>query len=142
MTIYRNTALLAFLAVTLFAKSPVAWADFVVKSVSPTPAPVPVVSQPVSMAPIVDPGDLAAKTPHKPAWHWMVANGFGNNVPLGFACRQIVPPAVRVTYGPGVSASSVVSWQGGKGWNEVLRQAVKPLGLHLVMIHMAVEIRK
>ena len=92
MTIYRNTALLAFLSVTLLAKSPVAWADFVVKSVSPAPAPVPVVSQPVSMAPIVDPGDLAAKTPHKPAWHWMVANGFGNNVPLGFACRQIVPP--------------------------------------------------
>ena len=140
MTIYRITILLAFVSVTLLAKSPGAWADFVVKSAPPAPATV--ASQPVSMAPIVDPEDLAAKTPHKPAWHWLVAKGFGNNVPLGFACRQIVPPAVRVTYGPGVSASSVVSWQGGKGWNEVLRQAVKPLGLHLVMTHMAVEIRK
>ncbi|MCB8877432.1 hypothetical protein ASILVAE211_19720 [Acidisoma silvae] len=71
-----------------------------------------------------------------------MAKGFGNNVPLGFACRQIVPSTVRVTYGPGASASSMVSWQGGKGWNEVLREAVKPLGLHLVMTHMAVEIRK
>ena len=111
-----------------------------VKSASPAPATV--ASQPVSMAPIVDPEDVAAKTPHKPAWHWMVAKGFGNNVPLGFACRQIVPAAVRVTYGPGVSPSTPVSWQGGRGWNEVLREAVKPLGLHLVMTHMAVEIRK
>jgi hypothetical protein len=140
MTIYRNTILLAFLSVTLLAKSPAAWADFVVKSASPAPATV--ASQPVSMAPIVDPEDLAAKTPHKPAWHWMVAKGFGNNVPLGFACRQIVPAAVRVTYGPGVSPSTTVSWQGGRSWNEVLREAVKPLGLHLVMTHMAVEIRK
>ncbi|MCB8883036.1 hypothetical protein ACELLULO517_22500 [Acidisoma cellulosilytica] len=71
-----------------------------------------------------------------------MAKGFGNNVPLAFACRQIVPAAVRVTYGPGVSASSMVSWQGGKGWNEDLREAIKPLGLHLVLTHMAVEIRK
>ncbi len=138
MTIYRNTLLLAFLAVTLLAKSPAAWADFVVKSA----APAAVVAPPISMAPIVDPEDLAAKTPHKPTWHWKLAKGFGNNVPLGFACRQIVPAAVRVTYGPGVSPSAMVSWQGGKGWNEVLREAVKPLGLHLVMTHMAVEIRK
>jgi hypothetical protein len=140
MTIYRNTILLAFLSVTLLVKSPGAWADFVVKSAAPAPATVE--SQPVSMAPIVDPGDLAAKTPHKPAWHWMVAKGFGKNVPLGFACRQIVPAAVRVTYGSGVSPSTRVSWQGGRGWNEVLREAVKPLGLHLVMTHLAVEIRK
>ena len=138
MIIYRNIILLAFLSVPLLAKSPPAWADFVVKSA----APAAVASQPVSMAPIVDPEDLAAKTPHKPAWHWMVAKGFGDNVPLGFACRQIIPAAVRVTYGPAVSASSMVSWQGGKGWNEVLREAVKPLGLHLVMTRMAVEIRK
>ncbi|WP_227323081.1 hypothetical protein [Acidisoma silvae] len=142
MTIYRNAILLAFLAVTLLAKSPPAWADFVVKSGSPAPSPAGVAAAPTSMAPIVDPEDLAAKTPHKPTWHWKLAKGFGNNVPLGFACRQIVPSTVRVTYGPGASASSMVSWQGGKGWNEVLREAVKPLGLHLVMTHMAVEIRK
>ena len=138
MTIYRNTILLTLLSVALLAKSPAAWADFVMKSA----APAVFAPQPVSMAPIVDPQDLAARTPHKPAWHWMVAKGFGNNVPLAFACRQIVPAAVRVTYGPGVSASSMVSWQGGKGWNQVLREAVRPLGLHLVMTHMAVEIRK
>ena len=138
MTIYRNIILLAFLAAAIVARSPAAWADFVVKNA----APAAVASQPVGMAPIVDPEDLAAKAPHKPAWHWTVAKGFGNKVPLGFACRQIVPAAVRVTYGPGVSASSMVSWQGGRGWNEVLREAVKPLRLHLVMTHMAVQIRK
>ncbi|MDE1905072.1 MAG: hypothetical protein KGH75_01295 [Rhodospirillales bacterium] len=71
-----------------------------------------------------------------------MAKGFGNDVPLGFACRQIVPAAVRVTYGPGADPSMVVSWKGGKGWNEVLREAVKPIGLRLVMTRMAVEIRR
>jgi hypothetical protein len=47
-----------------------------------------------------------------------------------------------VTFGPGATPTMLVSWQGGKGWNEVLREAVKPIGLRLVMTHMAVEIRK
>jgi hypothetical protein len=138
MTSYRDIILLAFFAAMLLVEGHPARADFVVKS----PAPTAVASQPVTMAPIVDPEDLAAKMPHKPAWHWTLARGFGNNVPLGFACRQIVPSAVRVTYGPGASPSMVVTWKGGKGWNEVLREAVEPIGLHLVMTHMAVEIRK
>jgi hypothetical protein len=94
------------------------------------------------MAPIVNPGDSASKAQPKTTWRWRIARGFGNNVPLGFACRQIVPPAVRVTFGPGASPSTLVTWEGGKGWNQVLREAVKPVGLRLVMTYMAVEIRK
>jgi hypothetical protein len=70
-----------------------------------------------------------------------MAYGFGDNVPLAFACRQIVPPAVKVTYGPGADPQMLVSWKGGKTWNRVLRDTVKPLRLRLVMTHMAVEIR-
>ncbi len=71
-----------------------------------------------------------------------MAYGFGDHVPLDFACRQIVPRAIRVRYGPGANPHAVVSWKGGDTWNHVLRDAVKPLGLHLVMTTMAVEIRK
>jgi hypothetical protein len=53
-----------------------------------------------------------------------------------------VPPAVKVTYGPGADPDALVDWRGGQGWNRVLFDAVKPLGLRLVMTHMAVEIRK
>ena len=74
--------------------------------------------------------------------HWLMAYGFGNNVPLAFACRQIVPPAVKVTYGPGVNPAAPVTWRGGDTWNHVLRDTVTPLGLHLQMTYMAVEIEK
>jgi hypothetical protein len=73
---------------------------------------------------------------------WKMAYGFGNNIPLAFACRQIVPPAVKVTYGPGVNPAIPVTWKGGDTWNHVLRDTVKPLGLRLQMTFMAVTIVK
>jgi hypothetical protein len=71
-----------------------------------------------------------------------MAYGFGNQVPLAFACRQIVPSTVHVTYGPGANPDLLVTWKGSHTWNHVLYDAVAPLGLRLVMSHMAVEIRK
>lgn len=118
-------------------------ADFVVRD-APAPAAAPA---PVAMAPIVDPGDRQASQdsgqshPASPV-HWRMAYGFGDRVPLGFACRQIVPAAVRVTYGPGARPDMLVNWKGGNTWNHVLYDAVAPLGLRLVMTHMAVEIRR
>ncbi len=123
-------------------------ADFVIKNAPPLQASAP--AAPIAMAPIVDPGDPGYTGTTKPTpadgapmtVHWKMAYGFGDKVPLGFACRQIVPPAISVTYGPGADPQMVVTWKGGDTWNHVLRDAVKPLGLHLVMTHMAVEIRK
>ena len=74
--------------------------------------------------------------------HWIMAYGFGNSVPLAFACRQIVPPAVKVTYGPGGNPAVPVNWKGGDTWNHVLRDSIKPLGLSLQMTYMAVAIVK
>jgi hypothetical protein len=71
-----------------------------------------------------------------------VAEGFGDKVPLSFAVRQIVPKAVKVSFGPGADPTAVVDWKGGRPWNQVLRDAVAPLGLRLVMTNMAVEIRR
>jgi hypothetical protein len=71
-----------------------------------------------------------------------LAQGFGDRVPLSFAVRQIVPRAVRVSYGPGADPTALVDWKGGQGWNRVLDRAVNPLGLRLVMTYMAVQIRK
>lgn len=127
----------------LGAVTPAARADFVVED-PPAAAPAPA---PIAMAPIVDPGDKQPTPPpeHRDgptAIHWKMAYGFGNQVPLGFACRQIVPPAVKVTYGPGATPDMLVTWKGGNTWNHVLYNAIAPLGLRLVMTHMAVEIRK
>lgn len=137
----RARSFIAILA-AFAAMTPAARADFVVKNQPAAP-----VSAPMTMAPIVDPGDRqqnpASNHPGgPPVIHWKMAYGFGNRVPLGFACRQIVPPAVKVIYGPGAHPGLLVSWKGGNTWNRVLHDAVAPLGLRLVMTHMIVEIKK
>jgi hypothetical protein len=131
------TGLLAAIA---FASA--AHADFVV--VSPlqsdaTPPPA-VVAMPLE-APASPDGPKVAEISHagpriRPAY------GFGDQIPLSFAVKQIVPPAVKVQYGPGASAAALVSWKGGDAWNRVLLAAVKPIGLRLVITDRAVEIRK
>ena len=57
-----------------------------------------------------------------------LAQGFGNEVPLSFAARQIVPPGIAIRLGPGVDADAPVTWAGGGPWNQVLATAVAPLG--------------
>ncbi|MGH7117834.1 MAG: hypothetical protein ACREFP_02375 [Acetobacteraceae bacterium] len=70
-----------------------------------------------------------------------IAAGFGDHVPLSFACRQIVPQGIDVIFGPGAHPDTRVSWKGGETWAEVLRDAVRPLGLRLVLTRTTVEIR-
>jgi len=69
-----------------------------------------------------------------------IANGFGRQVPLSFAARQIVPAGVKTTFGPDVDQSELVDWTGGGPWVAVLRNAVQPLGLHVTLRSMAVSI--
>ena len=45
-----------------------------------------------------------------------------------------------MSYGQGVDQQQAVSWSGGKPWDQVLRTAVGPLGLRVVVSHMAVKI--
>jgi hypothetical protein len=76
----------------------------------------------------------------KPAPRFPSVTGFGSQVPLGFAVRQIVPASVRVRYADGVDRDGLVDWSGGKPWNEILVRAVKPLGLHVQATPAAVLI--
>ena len=85
---------------------------------------------------------IPGKSPAPASRRLKVAFGFGARIPLSFAVRQIVPPAVKVTYGPGADPNALVDWKGGQAWNRVLFDAVKPLGLRLVMSDLVVEIRK
>jgi len=89
---------------------------------------------------VVDTGRRSKSTGHPPASR--LAVGFGDDVPLAFACRQIVPPAVKVIYGPGVNPSEMVNWKGGDTWQRVLTAAVKPLGLHARFTNLHVELRR
>lgn len=65
----------------------------------------------------------------RPERHVHVASGFGKDVPLRFAARQLLPPGWRVHYGRGVDPDRSVTWRGGRAWNRVLMDAVRPAGL-------------
>ena len=136
------------LATTLLA--PVAQADFVITG-QPTIVATPQATTipdaepaPQEPDPVPDPSDPPhqPKRGRRPPRHWQMAHGFGHQIPLAFAVKQIVPPAVKVTYGPDTDPQERVDWKGGDTWNHVLRNAVQPIGLHLVMTPMAVEIRQ
>jgi hypothetical protein len=124
----RGRMILTVLAATTLGAT--ARADFVITSMPPAPGPPPIAKTNPDNSP--DPAST----------RFRLAYGFGEQIPLSFAVRQIVPPAVKVTYGTGVDPNALVDWKGGQAWNRVLLDAVKPLGLRLVMTHLAVGIRK
>ena len=124
----RGSMILTVLAASALGAT--ARADFVITSMPPAPVPPPIVQ--------TNPDD----SPDTASTRFKLAYGFGEAIPLSCAVRQIVPPAVKVTYGPGADPNALVDWKGGRAWNRVLLESVKPLGLRLVMTHMAVEIRK
>lgn len=57
------------------------------------------------------------------------ADGFGQDLPLVMAIRQIVPASFGFVFDDGIDLNSRVSWQGGKPWDLVLRDTLTPLGL-------------
>ena len=72
--------------------------------------------------------------------HLILATGFGTDVPLEFAARQVVPASLHVEYGETVDRQLRVSWQGGKPWWQVLHAVLAPLGLHATMSGRTVKI--
>jgi hypothetical protein len=56
-------------------------------------------------------------------------SGFGDQVPLTFAVRQIVPANFQVAYADTVQKDVPVDWKGGEPWRATLADAVRPLGL-------------
>ena len=64
---------------------------------------------------------------------YRLATGFGHDVSLAFAVRQVIPPHVHIVFDQGVDRDVLVSWHGGRPWNEVIRTVVAPLGLHVTL---------
>ena len=70
------------------------------------------------------------------------ARGFGRQVPLTFAIRQIVPSKVKVVLTDDVNPDDLVDWDGGRAWVEALRAAVRPLNLRVTVTPMTVTISR
>lgn len=62
-----------------------------------------------------------------------IAAGFGAQVPLAFAIRQMAPDGFEVVFEPPADPHSLVDWRGGRPWTQALADAVQPLGLAVTL---------
>ncbi|PJB69471.1 MAG: hypothetical protein CO093_10370 [Alphaproteobacteria bacterium CG_4_9_14_3_um_filter_47_13] len=69
------------------------------------------------------------------------AVGFGKDIPLVLAMRQIVPASYSYSFDTGVNPGVRVSWQGGRPWDVVINAALAPLNLHAVISGKAIQIQ-
>lgn len=114
--------------VSLYPQQPAGMATGVV--------PVP---PPTAMAPIVSPQPITpmatvTTTTVQPAAApgysmYEVAEGFGRDLPLVMAIRQIVPAQYGFVFDQGIDPNAKVSWQGGQPWDIVLQNTLAPSGL-------------
>ncbi|MCB9990146.1 MAG: TcpQ domain-containing protein [Rhodospirillales bacterium] len=93
-----------------------------------------------------NPADMAEAAPAAPAVPavpvYEEAVGFGTDIPLVMAMRQIVPPRFSYAFDPNIDPALRVSWSGGKPWDEVLSDAVRPQDMEVVISDNSVWIRK
>ena len=117
--------------------------------VTPANAEFVMVSQPAAETDAGDPAPAPAANPgpkspsptlRRPAPQPVVA-GFGDQVPLSFAVRQIVPARFQVAFGETVDSDTPVDWKGGKPWRPTLSDAVRPLGLTVSVVGATVKIQ-
>ncbi len=80
--------------------------------------------------------------PAAPSGGFEQAVGFGKDLPLALALSQVIPAHYALSFKDGVDAGSSVSWEGGKAWNEVLRDMLNPLGLRADISGNTVIIRQ
>jgi len=58
-----------------------------------------------------------------------MAEGFGRDLPLVMAIRQIVPAQYGFVFDQGIDTNTKVSWQGGQPWDIVLQNTLAASGL-------------
>jgi len=122
-----HTRFLLLFPIALLAFHPAAQADFRLQPAPPSSnIPAPAFAMP-SHEPEGD--ETGKRAPARP--RFLLAQGFGHQVPVSFAVRQIVPHAIEVQFGPGVDRAAFVTWSGGRPWNRVLAAALRPLRLRM-----------
>lgn len=58
-----------------------------------------------------------------------IAVGFGKNLPLATALKQVIPQNYTYVMDDEVEIGGNVSWNGGKPWPQVLNEMLQPLGV-------------
>jgi len=69
-------------------------------------------------------------------------NGFGEDIPLESAAKQIVPDGWTVDFGAGVNRSAKVSWSSASDWKEALSSAAAKKGYQVQYGNSSVIVTK
>lgn len=104
-------------------------------------APVSLVTG-ASIASETPPATAPVAPPAAPEPAAKVVDGFGKQVPLAIALRQILPANLGLAHADDVDLSQPVDWEGGKPWPEVLQTAIAPLGLSAAVTGDTVLLQK
>ena len=108
----------------------VGWDGKAAPAAAPAPVAAAVPTTPVHAEP-VSPA-LAPFTPAAPAPAAApsdVVAGFGRDLPLVIALQQVAPAGHQFSFAPGVNPGVMVSWEGGKPWQQVINDMLAPQGL-------------
>lgn len=96
-------------------------------SLNPSGRPARATNNAVEIEPIMARGAKdSAQTnqpPREPSYVFSEVQGFGRDIPLALALRQVVPPDFSFSF-DGLAPGAPVSWQGGRGWNEILKDVL------------------
>ncbi|PCI01896.1 MAG: hypothetical protein COB76_00315 [Alphaproteobacteria bacterium] len=100
-------------------------------SLLPTPNTTPVSQAPKTGLSSLMPTSVqpVSQAPRGPQGYAM-AVGFGKDLPLVTALRQVVPQEYTYVLDDSVPMASNVSWEGGRPWDVVLNDMLAPLGLN------------
>ncbi len=103
---------------------------------------------PVTAAPVMPvfpsaPGGFAPAPPPPAAKNFFeTVDGFGSDIPLALAMQQIVPPGYSYAFDPDINPGTRLNWNGGKPWNEVLEDAVRPGDMRIEISGNTVRVRQ
>ena len=130
----RVPAMLPFLIVACLHGHP-ASADFRIQGAAPESGATSFPASPVPDEPAPRRRVRVTVRPRVP-----LAIGFGRQIPLSFAARQIVPASLPVSFAPDVDQDALVDWSGGRSWSQVIKAVVQPLRLRAVVTDRGVLI--
>lgn len=83
------------------------------------------------------PDEIAAAVPVKQE---KILSGFGSDLPMVIALQQVVPAGYQFSFSSGVNPGALVSWEGGKPWEQVLSDMLSAQGLSYRLQNGAVVI--
>jgi hypothetical protein len=108
--------------------------------INPYPTGVPS-NAPMKEAPVPAPQIAAPVANTAPQGNFEVIEGFGADMPLALALQQIVPSGYAYSFDQGVNPGALVTWDGGKPWNQVISDMLAPHNLGFAVEGTLVHIR-